>query len=35
MIDKVIKSKLGMNIPLVMIDSALVFEDDDYLEDRG
>ncbi|GJN32922.1 hypothetical protein PR202_gb21465 [Eleusine coracana subsp. coracana] len=32
-IDKVIKSKLGMNLPSVMIGSTLVFEDGDDLEE--
>ncbi|KAM3365061.1 hypothetical protein ACQJBY_015058 [Aegilops geniculata] len=32
-IDKIIKSKLGMNLPLVMIGSTLVFEDGDGLEE--
>uniref|UniRef100_A0A0D9X0Y3 SUMO-activating enzyme subunit n=1 Tax=Leersia perrieri TaxID=77586 RepID=A0A0D9X0Y3_9ORYZ len=32
-IDKIIKGKLGMNLPLVMIGSTLVFEDGDGLEE--
>lgn len=32
-IDKIIKSKLGMNLPSVMIGSTLVFEDGDGLEE--
>ncbi|TVU38184.1 hypothetical protein EJB05_11540 [Eragrostis curvula] len=32
-IDKVIKSKLGMNLPSVMIGSTLIFEDGDDLEE--
>lgn len=32
-IDKIIKSKLGMNLPLIMIGSTLVFEDGDGLEE--
>jgi ubiquitin-like 1-activating enzyme E1 B len=32
-IDKVIKSKLGMNLPSVMIGVTLVFEDGDDLEE--
>jgi ubiquitin-like 1-activating enzyme E1 B len=32
-IDKVIKSKLGMNLPSVMIGLTLVFEDGDDLEE--
>jgi ubiquitin-like 1-activating enzyme E1 B len=31
-IDKVIKSKLGMNLPLVMVGATLVFEDGEGLE---
>lgn len=32
-IEKIIKSKLGMNLPLVMIGSTLVFEDGEGLEE--
>ena len=31
-IDKVIKSKLGMNLPLVMVGATLVFEDGEGLK---
>ena len=32
-VDKIIKSKLGMNLPLIMVGSTLVFEDGDGLEE--
>jgi ubiquitin-like 1-activating enzyme E1 B len=32
-IDKIIKGKLGMNLPLVMVGSTLVFEDGDGLDE--
>ena len=31
-IEKVIKSKLGMNLPLIMVGTTLVFEDGEDLE---
>ena len=31
-IEKVIKSKLGMNLPLIMVGATLVFEDGEDLE---
>jgi len=32
-IEKVIKSKLGMNLPLIMVGATLVFEDGEDLEE--